>query len=107
MAIKLEKETEKYLVGSIKRFFAEDMDHEIGDLKATRVLHFFELFVDKTSGAVSHVHLAFQARDRATVHKFHVATLAAGGRDNGGPGERRYHPGYYAAFVLDPDGNKH
>lgn len=40
MAIKLEKETEKYLVGSIKRFFAEDMDDEIGDLKATRFLDF-------------------------------------------------------------------
>jgi catechol 2,3-dioxygenase-like lactoylglutathione lyase family enzyme len=64
-----------------------------------------ELFVDKASGAVSHVHLAFQARDRATVHKFHVAALAAGGCDNGGPGERDYGPGYYAAFVLDPDGN--
>jgi len=58
-----------------------------------------ELFVDKASGAVSHVHLAFQARDRATVHKFHVAALAAGGHDNGGPGERDYHPGYYAACI--------
>lgn len=64
-----------------------------------------ELFVDRASGVVSHVHLAFQAPDRATVDKFHVAALAAGGRDNGGPGERPYHPGYYAAFVLDPDGN--
>jgi catechol 2,3-dioxygenase-like lactoylglutathione lyase family enzyme len=64
-----------------------------------------ELFVDRASGVVSHVHLAFQAPDRATVDKFHVAALAAGGRDNGGPGERAYHPGYYAAFVLDPDGN--
>ena len=50
-------------------------------------------------------HLAFQARDRATVDAFHRAALAAGGRDNGAPGERDYHPGYYAAFVLDPDGN--
>lgn len=64
-----------------------------------------ELFVDKASGAVSQVHLAFQAPDRAAVHKFHAAGLVAGGRDNGRPGERRYHPGYYAAFVLDPDGN--
>jgi catechol 2,3-dioxygenase-like lactoylglutathione lyase family enzyme len=64
-----------------------------------------ELFVDKATGAVSHVHLAFQARDRVAVHTFHAAALAAGGRDNGGPGERAYHPGYYAAFVLDPDGN--
>jgi catechol 2,3-dioxygenase-like lactoylglutathione lyase family enzyme len=51
------------------------------------------------------VHLAFQASDRATVDHFHVAALAAGGKDNGAPGVRPYHPGYYAAFVLDPDGN--
>jgi len=50
-------------------------------------------------------HLAFQAKDRAAVDAFHKAALAAGGRDNGKPGERPYHPGYYAAFVLDPDGN--
>lgn len=50
-------------------------------------------------------HLAFQAKDRAAVDAFHKAGLAAGGRDNGAPGERPYHPGYYAAFLLDPDGN--
>ncbi|WP_374321174.1 VOC family protein [Pseudoxanthomonas kaohsiungensis] len=50
-------------------------------------------------------HLAFQARDRAAVDAFHAAALAHGARDNGAPGERPYHPGYYAAFVLDPDGN--
>ena len=50
-------------------------------------------------------HLAFQAGDRAMVDAFHQAALANGGRDNGAPGERPYHPGYYAAFVLDPDGN--
>ena len=50
-------------------------------------------------------HLAFQAADRAAVDAFHAAALAHGGRDNGKPGERPYHPGYYAAFVLDPDGN--
>ena len=50
-------------------------------------------------------HLAFQARDRAMVQAFHEAALAHGGQDNGAPGERSYHPGYYAAFVLDPDGN--
>ena len=50
-------------------------------------------------------HLAFQARDRAMVDAFHRAALAHGGRDNGAPGEREYHPGYYAAFALDPDGN--
>jgi catechol 2,3-dioxygenase-like lactoylglutathione lyase family enzyme len=50
-------------------------------------------------------HLAFQAKDRAMVDAFHKAALANGGKDNGAPGERPYHPGYYAAFVLDPDGN--
>jgi len=50
-------------------------------------------------------HLAFQARDRAMVEAFHAAGLAAGGTDNGAPGERPYHPGYYAAFLLDPEGN--
>jgi catechol 2,3-dioxygenase-like lactoylglutathione lyase family enzyme len=50
-------------------------------------------------------HLAFQARDRATVDTFYNVALAHGGHDNGAPGVRAYHPGYYAAFVLDPDGN--
>jgi catechol 2,3-dioxygenase-like lactoylglutathione lyase family enzyme len=50
-------------------------------------------------------HLAFQARDRTMVDRFHAAAVAAGGKDNGAPGIRPYHPGYYAAFVLDPDGN--
>jgi len=50
-------------------------------------------------------HIAFQAKDRAMVNAFHAAGLKAGGVDNGKPGERNYHPGYYAAFLLDPDGN--
>ena len=50
-------------------------------------------------------HLAFQTRDTAMVDAFYKAALANGGTDNGSPGERPYHPGYYAAFVLDPDGN--
>ncbi|MGC4076054.1 MAG: VOC family protein [Rubrivivax sp.] len=50
-------------------------------------------------------HLAFQAQDRTMVDAFYKAALAHGGQDNGAPGERPYHPGYYAAFVLDPDGN--
>jgi catechol 2,3-dioxygenase-like lactoylglutathione lyase family enzyme len=63
-----------------------------------------ELWID-VGDQPTRVHLAFQVPDREMVHRFHEATLAAGGRDNGGPGERNYHPGYYAAFVLDPDGN--
>ena len=54
----------------------------------------------------THVHLAFQSPDRATVDRFHAAALAAGGKDHVKPGVReQYHAGYYAAFVLDPDGN--
>jgi catechol 2,3-dioxygenase-like lactoylglutathione lyase family enzyme len=57
----------------------------------------------KTTGRT---HLAFQAKDRTTVDAFHRAGLAAGGKDFGPPGERNnYHPGYYAAFLLDPAGN--
>jgi catechol 2,3-dioxygenase-like lactoylglutathione lyase family enzyme len=52
------------------------------------------------------VHIAFTATDNATVEAFHAAATSAGYRDNGGPGERTiYHPGYYGAFVLDPDGH--
>jgi catechol 2,3-dioxygenase-like lactoylglutathione lyase family enzyme len=66
-----------------------------------------ELFIDGADARTSptHIHLAFQARDKATVEAFYEAALKAGGTDNGAPGERHYHPGYYACFVLDPDGN--
>jgi catechol 2,3-dioxygenase-like lactoylglutathione lyase family enzyme len=70
-----------------------------------------ELFISSmqslaSSGALTgRTHLAFQAKDEATVAKVYEAALASGGKDNGGPGMRRYHPGYYAAFFLDPDGN--
>jgi catechol 2,3-dioxygenase-like lactoylglutathione lyase family enzyme len=54
----------------------------------------------------SGAHIAFTARDRATVDRFHEAALAAGGQDNGKPGLRpHYHDAYYGAFVLDPDGH--
>lgn len=64
-----------------------------------------ELWVDTAKEYVTRIHIAFQAADRNSVHAFYAAALGAGGRDNGPPGERSYHPGYYAAFVLDPDGN--
>jgi catechol 2,3-dioxygenase-like lactoylglutathione lyase family enzyme len=51
-------------------------------------------------------HVAFRAPARAAVDAFHAAALGAGGRDNGAPGLRpNYHPTYYAAFVVDPDGH--
>lgn len=63
-----------------------------------------ELWIDSGEQG-SRVHLAFQTDGRDMVDKAWRAGLEAGGRDNGGPGERKYHPGYYAAFLLDPDGN--
>ena len=63
-----------------------------------------ELFVSSDGEPTAGLHIALQAKDRETVDRFHAAALAAGGRDNGPPGERDYHPGYYAAFALDPDG---
>jgi catechol 2,3-dioxygenase-like lactoylglutathione lyase family enzyme len=76
----------------------EDGDHMQAD-------EFYMSTQRPEGGALSHIHLAFQAKDEAMVRRFYDAALAAGGRDNGPPGDRRYHPGYYAAFVLDPDGN--
>lgn len=70
-----------------------------------------ELFVSIADSAAAageltgRVHLAFQAGDKETVERFHRAGLEAGGRDNGAPGDRPYHPGYFGAFLLDPDGN--
>jgi catechol 2,3-dioxygenase-like lactoylglutathione lyase family enzyme len=52
------------------------------------------------------LHVAFTSQERKTVDAFYATALAAGGRDNGAPGIRaHYHPDYYGAFVLDPDGN--
>ena len=72
--------------------------HVAGDTRS------FALVQDRP--VTENLHLAFPAPDRATVDAFHGAALEAGFRDNGGPGERpEYHPGYYGAFVLDPDGH--
>jgi len=66
-----------------------------------------ELFIDAADARTepSHVHLAFQTNGKAMVDAFYKTALSSGGTDNGAPGERHYHPGYYACFVLDPDGN--
>jgi catechol 2,3-dioxygenase-like lactoylglutathione lyase family enzyme len=70
-----------------------------------------ELFVSSIDSRAANgqptgrAHLAFQTNDRAMVERVHAEAIKAGGKDNGAPGERPYHPGYYAAFVLDPDGN--
>jgi len=70
-----------------------------------------ELFVSskESEAALGHLtgrtHLAFQAKDEAMVKAFYEAGLKNGGKDNGAPGPRKYHPGYYAGFLIDPDGN--
>jgi catechol 2,3-dioxygenase-like lactoylglutathione lyase family enzyme len=64
-----------------------------------------ELYVSADGEPTAGLHIAFQAADHDAVQRFFDAALTAGGRDNGPPGERTYHPGYYAAYVLDPDGN--
>lgn len=62
--------------------------------------------VAQPEAATPSVHIAFRARDRAAVDAFHRAGISAGAPDNGGPGPRPdYGPTYYAAFLLDPDGN--
>jgi len=64
------------------------------------------LFIGRRDPVHTGLHLAFEARDRPAVDAFHAAALAAGAHDNGSPGMRtQYHPHYYGAFVLDPDGN--
>ena len=65
-----------------------------------------EMDVLRQRPLTEHVHIAFPAQDNATVQAFHAAAIAEGYADHGGPGERAiYHPGYFGAFVLDPDGH--
>lgn len=99
--------------GKAKRFYAAVFEALEIPIAGEGEGYFYadELFVSsKESKASSNeltgrVHLAFAARDQAMVRRFHEAGIAAGGSDHGKPGPRDYHPGYYAAFLLDPDGN--
>jgi catechol 2,3-dioxygenase-like lactoylglutathione lyase family enzyme len=64
------------------------------------------LWLSQGAPPVSPLHIAFAARTRAEVDAFHAAALAAGGKNNGAPGLRpHYHPNYYGAFAIDPDGH--
>lgn len=64
-----------------------------------------DLWLVPTTATITSTHLAFRARSKSEVDAFHAAALEAGGKDNGAPGPRpHYHPGYYGAFVIDPDG---
>jgi catechol 2,3-dioxygenase-like lactoylglutathione lyase family enzyme len=65
-----------------------------------------DLWIGGEGGLQRPIHIAIAAQDRAAVDAFYRAAIAAGGKDNGAPGLRpHYHPNYYAAFVLDPDGH--
>src|SRR6266480_1147115 len=65
-----------------------------------------DFWIGGEGGLDKPLHVAILAKDRATVDAFYNAAMAAGGRDNGAPGIRaHYHPNYYGAFVLDPDGH--
>ncbi len=67
--------------------------------------YFDEFYVAESEFPVTGLHLAFQADSIESVHAFYEAGLSAGGEDNGKPGYRQYHAAYYAAFLIDPDGN--
>jgi catechol 2,3-dioxygenase-like lactoylglutathione lyase family enzyme len=89
-----------------KRFYASVLE-QLGRELTTAGDGWFsvdELFVSADGTPTKGLHIAFQAGDRETVDRFHAAALESGWRDNGAPGEREYHAGYYAAYVLDPDG---
>ncbi|HWH06454.1 MAG TPA: VOC family protein [Gaiellaceae bacterium] len=82
---------------------AIDHDDHVGFVGPERYPHFWLARRDPVTGST---HVCFRAPGRAAVDAFHAAALAAGGSDNGGPGLRpQYDERYYAAFVLDPDGN--
>ena len=87
-------------------FKALDLGDQVGE--GPEGLDLDELYIGpaRVGGPVTTgLHICLQARDRETVTRAHAAGLQAGGRDNGAPGLRDYHPGYFAAFLLDPDGN--
>jgi catechol 2,3-dioxygenase-like lactoylglutathione lyase family enzyme len=63
-------------------------------------------WISGTGKTTPHIHLAFRVESRAQVDAFFAAAIAAGGKDNGAPGIRElYHPNYYGAFILDPEGH--
>ena len=93
-------------LGASKRFYSAVF--EVLEIPMGEIGEFFywdEFVINQGEPRTGRNHVAFQARDTAMVDAFYRAALAAGGKDNGAPGMRDYHPGYYAAFVFDPDGN--
>ena len=94
-------ERSKFFYRAVLGALGREPTHERDD-----AINFDELWIDAADElGPSRVHLAFQAANQEAVRRFHEAGLAAGGRDNGAPGEREYHLGYFACFLLDPDGH--
>lgn len=94
-------------LGASRLFYAailHELGRELVEL-APGLLVADELCLTPADGPTSRIHLAFQTVGPEQVQRVYQAGLAAGGRDHGRPGDRHYHPGYYAAFLLDPDGN--
>jgi catechol 2,3-dioxygenase-like lactoylglutathione lyase family enzyme len=100
-------------LGASKRFYSAILD-ELGIPLGGEADDYFwadELFVSSVDSKTvlgkltGRHHIAFQAANHTMVDRFHAVGLENGGVDNGAPGDRSYHPGYYAAFLLDPDGN--
>lgn len=100
-------------IDASRRFYKavfEALDVPLGG-ETSEYLWADELFVSTADSAeaagklTGRQHIAFQAKNREMVERFYEAGLKAGGLDNGAPGERSYHDGYFAAFLLDPDGN--
>jgi catechol 2,3-dioxygenase-like lactoylglutathione lyase family enzyme len=90
-------------LGITQKFLVERPDGLTGGYGREQVKFFV---AQATSAAKAPIHLAFAAGSRAEVDAFYAAAIAAGGQDNGAPGVRaKHHENYYAAFVIDPDGN--
>lgn len=92
--------------GAVLGALGHELTYEAAEAFACDELYVSSAQEVGANATASHrVHLAFQARDREAVDRFYAAALMAGGIDNGAAGRRGYHRNYYAAFVLDPDGN--
>jgi catechol 2,3-dioxygenase-like lactoylglutathione lyase family enzyme len=87
--------------------FGEDRGSDYGAAPGSLGVEFTITKEADVMAPIPGAHLCFRAPDRAAVDAFHIAAVAAGGRDDGKPGLRlQYHPDYYCAFVLDPDGHR-
>ncbi|MCD6074189.1 MAG: lactoylglutathione lyase protein [Rhodospirillales bacterium] len=93
-------------LGLVRTVDFEGRGHDYGAFAGIKGIE-FTITVETGVAPATGSHVCFRARDRAAVREFYEAALAHGGRDDGAPGLRPiYHPDYYGAFVLDPDGHR-